>query len=515
MSGAHAPLPKGPKTITFACANLRSVTHLMPLTSSILRPIGADVVALSEVKLWDGETVSVPDFDYFGFHEEFTPEEDFDKNRRAGCGLLVRTTLRDRVIALPQYSCPNIGWIRIRATTKDEPDRFVCTFYGTCRSVDNQKTDALFDRLHATVAMLKPKGQVVLMGDFNAHTDSRLGPNHLPCDVDVSGERLCQLAGDMELTALNAQSFCDGTLTRIQGRERSVIDYILTDTEAMRAQTHPRPNCVVLEESFYGSDHRVIYTRLPDRSARSRPRRPQYLDWEFRRRGNDVDWSLFAPVLRSELDQWSRWLDSTPDLDPSAPLPQRRELVNRAAAAFTSSVLLASERHFDRAKVGGKCKPWWTPALESLFLTKSAAYSLHRAAVEEPRPPAEIAAAAKALRLASRRFSHAVVRAKQKQRDVHAQRAEELFSTPMEYACHPNHKFYWRHIKKARGTRTQMPTSLLSADGTRTVTEPADLKERWFEYYQEMACPPSPEVGGHVEEVEACSSRTRRKSYTQ
>ena len=115
----------------------------------------------------------------------------------------------------------------------------------------------------------------------------------------------------------------------------------------------------------------------------------------------------------------------------------------------------------------------------------------------------EIAAAAKALRLASRRFAHAVVRAKQKERDVHAQRAEELFSTPMEYACHPNHKFYWRHIKKARGTRTQMPTSLLSADGTRTVTEPADLKERWFSYYKEMACPPSPEVGDHVEEVEA------------
>lgn len=475
-------------TTVFMTANLRTRAHLPALISTLVSPTGADIVALPEVKCWEGETLEAEGFDYHAFHEPFLEGHDFVKNRHAGCGLLTRTTLRDRILPLPDHSRPNMGWIRIRSTLPNTRDRYVCVFYSICRSQDAEKADEGFDMLHKAIAYFKPKGEVIIMGDFNAHVGATLGPNSLP-GVDESGVRLSNLVEDLDLVAINCQSFCEGKVTRMQAGEESVIDFILMERAAVYAPGAPKPNCRVEEATFYGSDHRAVWTRALDESARSRPTKGKYLAWEFRRLGNDVNWNKFAAPLAEEVRVWNEWLNSTriPNRDDS--LSNRRAFVNSAASVFAKSVLIAAEKHFERTKVGSRCRPWWTARLEELFLAKSAAYSVHLAAAKSGQPASVAAAAKEALRIASRRLAHAISKAKQTVEDDRADAAERLYTEPMAHAARPNHALYWRDVKRANGKQTQMPATLLDATETRTLTGKEAIEARWHEYYSGMAVP--------------------------
>jgi endonuclease/exonuclease/phosphatase family metal-dependent hydrolase len=187
---------------------------------SLVRPRRLDIVGLTEVKRWYNEQLTADGYDYHAFHERMEAGDDFLKSRRGGCGFFVKTCLRERTAALEDHSTPNMGWMRVRSTKPSEQDRFYCVFYGVDRIRYPEKADRLLHELAAKIAYFKPRGEVVVLGDFNAHVGLDLGPNALP-KKDESGRVLCDIASDNELIALNTGAFCSGTSLVSKGRSEA------------------------------------------------------------------------------------------------------------------------------------------------------------------------------------------------------------------------------------------------------------------------------------------------------
>lgn len=490
-------------SIAVGTANLRSETHVEALMATVVRPRELDVVGLTEVKRWEGETIATEGYDYIPFHEPLLRDDDFTKSRRGGCGFLVNHSLRARTIVLQEHSTPNMGWIRIRSTNSSEGDRYYCVFYGVCSNRFPEKAPQLLDDLDAKVAFFTTRGEVVLLGDFNAHVGLVLGPNCLPY-CDASGKRLMQIAADHDLMVLNVHDFCEGKITRMQGDQESVIDFILAPRTLVHSSGAPIPNCRVEETCFYGSDHRVVWSRLRDHSARSRPTKGKWLSWNFRSLGGDVDWNgAYASALREEMECWTEWMDALPQPAASAPVQERQVFVDAVANVFSKSVLLAAEIAFERREVSARAKPWWNREVAALFEVKSQAYHAYRLAKLDSAMAEQTAKASEALRAASRRFSHAASRARQSALDERLHAIEDLYTTEMEHAARPNHGLYYRKVKESMGRHSTLPATLLSAKGD-VLTEQAAKSARWKEHFQEGAgdSPVEPANRAHVFEVE-------------
>jgi hypothetical protein len=498
---------RGARThLTVATANIRTPSHLEPLFTAVIRPKDVDIVGVQEVKQWVGEVLEVVGYDYYGYHEVLEPTHDFDSNRHAGCGFFIKTDLRDRVVSLPSHSTANMGWIRLRSTRNDQRDRYICVFYGTCRSQGAEAADDGFHRLRSKIGFFQAKGEVIVLGDMNAHVGYTLGPNSLPT-FDPSGEMLRSIVEDHNLVALNTQLFCRGTATRTESGSESVIDYILREKGAACAPGTIAPNCCV-EDTFFGSDHRVVWTRMLDTSARNRATKSKWDVWEFRRLGCDVPWSEYADPLREEISLWSQWADSLTVPSAQATDDERAKFVNAVADSFSHSVILANEKHFTKTQVSVGCKPWWTPALEVLFEAKTCAYkALQCASADTGTNEQEQATLKEALRQTSRRLAHAIGEEKQAILTTHSEHVEGLFYDNMKNAKRPNHALYYRKIKQATGQQTHRSGVLLAADGT-ALTDKIEQAQRFGEFYEDlMSADPAPSDPIHAaavhEEVEA------------
>ena len=103
--------------------------------------------------------------------------------------------------------------------------------------------DSCFDRLKEDVLCFREKGTVVLLGDFNA----RVGRSADIDDVigmfgedtcNASGNRFVAFLNEVELVACNGRKFVtepEWTRVRPSLKQKSIIDYIVTDAQLMEA----------------------------------------------------------------------------------------------------------------------------------------------------------------------------------------------------------------------------------------------------------------------------------------
>ena len=71
--------------------------------------------------------------------------------------------------------------------------------------------------------------RVIITGDFNAKIGNAIQGNKE--EVSKSGRLLLKTALEQELSILNTSQNCEGKWTRILGKERSVLDYIMVRTD--------------------------------------------------------------------------------------------------------------------------------------------------------------------------------------------------------------------------------------------------------------------------------------------
>ena len=74
------------------------------------------------------------------------------------------------------------------------------------------------------------KQQILIIGDFNAKIGATMEGNKT--QVTKGGRQLLKLANKENIIIIlnPVKEKCKGVWTRVQGEEKSIIDYVLTDT---------------------------------------------------------------------------------------------------------------------------------------------------------------------------------------------------------------------------------------------------------------------------------------------
>ena len=118
---------------------------------------------------------------------------------------------------------------------------YICCVYMPTDSTSVPVIDSSYEKLKEDVLSFKQKGRVVLLRDCNA----RVG---MSVDVDdvismfgeetcnASGNRLISFLNEVELVICNCRQLVaepEWTRVRLSLNQKSVIDYIITDTQLM------------------------------------------------------------------------------------------------------------------------------------------------------------------------------------------------------------------------------------------------------------------------------------------
>ena len=89
---------------------------------------------------------------------------------------------------------------------------------------DTERNGGIYREMDRKMAEI-PEGEGrIVLGDFNGHVGF-IGEH----DLNRNGQMMLDFMERWNLVMLNADSRCEGKYTRVQGNERSIIDYALVD----------------------------------------------------------------------------------------------------------------------------------------------------------------------------------------------------------------------------------------------------------------------------------------------
>lgn len=134
-------------------------------------------------------------------------------------------------------------------------------------TADLERNRNIYEEMDRTVRKIPYDLPKVILGDFNGHVGF-IGHQ----EMNRKGEMMLEFMEKWDLVMLNASDRCDGVYTRIQGNERSVLDYYLVDE-----RMHDRfVNMKIDEgkETYDLSDHCYISASFwirTDKDIRNRP----------------------------------------------------------------------------------------------------------------------------------------------------------------------------------------------------------------------------------------------------
>lgn len=123
-----------------------------------------------------------------------------------------------------------------------------------------EQNKELVDCLRKDIKKFKESGEVILVGDLNAHIEDLDGY------TDYSGSMVLDMCEEQQLVIVNREHKCDGQITWQSGNRQSCIDYGLVSEH-----TYERLNQMMRDEegeNSLGSDHRRIILKFDSGGAR-------------------------------------------------------------------------------------------------------------------------------------------------------------------------------------------------------------------------------------------------------
>jgi exonuclease III len=292
-----------------------------------------------------------------------------------GVSMYWRTDLQIRVTPIqhnPQD--PDVIWIHLQP--RQTTSIYVGCFYAPQHNDPN--AELAFERLEQQVTTFLERGEVILMGDFNART-GLTNRNHDPVR-NTSGPRLCSFVDRRNLEFVDLPMGLP-PYTRVQGDSRSVIDYIIVSRGLAQSDKTKR---VAMDDPM-GSDHNPVRATIGIPARRSRPsarvqHRPAY---EVLRDGPKVEGrsttrqdgirirNQFAQRVAEALAPWkARW-----DIVAGAGEIPSIEQLDTAATEFTDTLKQVSGEVLGMVKTRkSKAHSWWNPTLTQKCRQRRRAY---------------------------------------------------------------------------------------------------------------------------------------------
>ena len=241
--------------------------------SEVLVQNNIDVLAGQESWEMEGKVFEVKGYKWFG-----KPRAGVSKSKRGegGVGFLVRDSVVNGVEIIKNTQYEQSMWLRVKGERGRSAVFLGCVYLPT--TCENSSTlEASYDKLREDVLRFREKGQVVLLGDFNARVgqsvdvDDVIGPlGEETCNS--SGNKLMSFLNEVEMVICNGREFCvepNWTRVRASLNQRSITDYIVTDRCLMQASKG-----VWVDTTDVGiSDHYLVWMEIGRRVRRRKQRR--------------------------------------------------------------------------------------------------------------------------------------------------------------------------------------------------------------------------------------------------
>ena len=201
-------------------------------------------------------------------HTPNIPGYSWETNNRrnkqgGGVAIVISDTIKNktnRIVDIEDQD-QEIIWIEIK---QGNNKTYIGTYYGPQENVPSEIVEREMSQIRTQIHKLKTQGRVILTGDFNA----KINITQENCNQQTSrnGKHLEKLITDTEMIPITLKT-ARGIWTR-QNRqkpeEKSVIDYILTDTD-----THKQVEETIVDEEgthrirgTNDSDHNTILTTI-------------------------------------------------------------------------------------------------------------------------------------------------------------------------------------------------------------------------------------------------------------
>ncbi len=471
--------------LSIAAWNCRGVKGAKPYLESLMAK--ADIIALSEHKLYEPELGLLgeinTEFRAFGKSSaDLTQSKYGFVPGHCGIAILWRNNLSSMIKPLPELGTDRICVVKVYVGLKRVTSLYVVAVYmphSRCTISDYQTH---LDALESVIEVCSQDGELLIIGDWNAHFGSAYGPRGWGRN-SVNANKTVPVMSQRGLTILDLRENVQGPEYTFCG-ENGAISYI--DHCIVSKSLIPKcMACKVLDnEELNTSDHLALYVEVSAKQqlVQKGAGRRRTVWTKVRKLGMDA---TYTNPLDCMLEQYKR--NDYPTPKPSA---WSNGEIDRVFDSIVSAIQWTDGR-LPGASSNAHQKPYWNSSLQELVRRKKAAW---QAWVLSGRPRDSDNPVWLEHKKAKREFRREL-RKQQAAKDLD-------FLREIDRAEGIDHRFFWSLVNRKRKTKPDGFRPFQCKDGT-VLTDTADIRQAWGEYYSDLYTPKnygySEDFKAHVE----------------
>ena len=253
---------------------------------------------------WEKEEskISVDGYKWFG-----KPRQGSSGSKRGegGVGFLVKECLASGVELIKDVNYEESMWIKVKGE-RGRKTLFLGCVYMPTDSENVSFIESSYSALKEDVLRMKERGQVVLLGDFNA----TVGKSSELDDVigmfgegkcNASGNRLISFLNEVELVVCNGREFTvepQWTRARPSLKQKSIIDYIVTNSNLLQVSGSVQVDTVDIGKS----DHFLVWMELGRTVKTTKQQKRVIKKWRIERFQDEEVRQKYQEALNVEVD---------------------------------------------------------------------------------------------------------------------------------------------------------------------------------------------------------------------
>ena len=356
---------------------------------------GIDVLAVQES--WEGsgqcKVGQIKGYRWFG-----RPREG---GMHGGVGYFVHCSLLHVVQPHTKVEQPDAMWLKVKGNGRMRALCIGNIYMPTDNSPAAQKREA-FEKLKLDMASFRRKGELLLIGDFNARVGSAQGPHeHIGMHGEAitpnsNGKLLKQLLQDEGLFALNGREPAGGGSPVAYTRERvvngiptlqSVVDYAVVESDTYWGPSRPTFK-VHTELEVSTSDHKLLTVglhRMANRSHASSKHQYRRVFKVERLQGPSKEeaaevMQAYTTALAVEVPAYQAYVQETYEKAQANGSTHQAHMLVRVRLHAVVERVAEATLGSKLVRAGSPCgKAWWTAEVKQAIAARRQAHAVWRA----------------------------------------------------------------------------------------------------------------------------------------
>ena len=214
------------KSFKILLDNVRGIKSKINSINDILTSEKPAVVGLCETKLNEGDMSEI---------EGYIVKRSDRKEEGGGVLLAYREDLKN-IMKVVREENEKFEMLWIKLDNNKVKMRIGIVYMPQEDSVTVKELSAIYKKVQEEIEMaVEQNERILLMGDFNCKVGVNIPGNHEK--ITKGGRILLKMVNKYDLCLLNKERCCKGTWTRIEGSDKSILDYMIVRKEDVEMYT--------------------------------------------------------------------------------------------------------------------------------------------------------------------------------------------------------------------------------------------------------------------------------------